>query len=245
MGKYRGLGRATGAARGLWLGCGLAMTVACGQEAPADVADSTQDYFPLVAGAWWQYAHSDWPETVSVRETDFNGAPAYLVSDSPNPDDSLRSDSIIASVGGRAARMTKEEYLIGPDGSETLTSSVSYGSGFTRFNQAWASQPVGYTETPEYQRVETLPGQAPKAPEARRHTFEIIALDEEVGTPRGTFRCIVIQRTKDWEAAEAGLDPDEADTKRYWFAPGVGKVQELNVRTGNAEVLTDFMIPAL
>ena len=232
-------------ARGLCLVGGLAATVACGQEAPSDPVGSTdQPYFPLVAGSWWDYQHTDWSERVTVEAAEFGGAPAFLMSDSPNPEDSLRSDSIITSVAGRASRMNKEEFLIGADGSEVLTSSVTYGVGFTRFNEDWANQAIGYRETPAYERVETPPGGSPKAPEGRRHTFEVVALADDVTTSKGTFTCIVIQRTKDWEAEEEGLDPDEAQTKRYWFARGVGKVQELNVDSGRVETLTDFMIPS-
>lgn len=249
MANCRELASATGAARGLgrWLLLvgSLAATVACGQEDPADPVESVdQGYFPLVPGAWWEYEHSDWDERVTVAAADFNGAPAFLVSDSPNPDDRLRSDSLITSVNGRAARVTKEEYFIGTDGSETLQSSVSYGVGFTRFNEEWATRAVGYRETPEYERVETRADGTMRAPEARRHTFEIVSLAEDVVTPKGTFSCIVIRRTKDWQAEEDGVDADDAEAKQYWFARGVGKVQELNLDSGNAETLTDFMIPA-
>lgn len=222
----------------------LAGLAACGQEDPDPPTGSEQDqpYYPLVAGSWWDYKHTDWTERVTVSSADFNGAPAFQMSDSPD-DEGVRTDSIVTSVNGRAARVTKEEYQVNPDNSETLTSSVNYGTGFTRFNEDWAKQAVGYKETPEYERIETPPGGQPEAPEARRHTFEVLALDDEVTTERGTFRCILIQRTKDWEAAEDGLDPDEAQTKRYWFARGVGKVQELNVDSGKVEQLIDYMIP--
>src|SRR5688572_25809384 len=125
MANYRQLASATRGARGrgrwLLLVAGLAATVACGQEEPTEPVEVIeQGYFPLVPGAWWDYAHSDWDERVTVEAADFNGAPAFLVSDSPNPDDGLRSDSILTLVNGRAARMTKEEYFIGTDGSETL-----------------------------------------------------------------------------------------------------------------------------
>jgi hypothetical protein len=250
MANYRELASALGAglARWLLLVGGLAATVACGQKDPDDPIDGAdlQPYFPLVAGAWWDYQHSDWVERVTVEPADFNGASASRMSDSPNPGDAdqIRSDSVITSVDGRAARVLKEEYRVGTDGSETLTSSVSYGTGFTRFNEDWANQAVGYRETPEYERVETRPGESPRAPEARRHTFEVIALADELTTPKGTFTCIVIQRSKDWEGDEAAAEDDEVETKRYWFARGVGKVQELNLANGNTEILTDFLIPS-
>lgn len=262
MTNHRELASATRAARGLGRRHPLAAslvatvakvakvaliaTVACGQRDPDDAGDGAelQPYFPLVAGAWWEYSHSDWDERVTVEPTEFDGAPAFMVSDSPNPDDDLRSDSVITSVNGRAARVTKQEYFIGSDGTETLQSTVSYGVGFTRFDENWANQAVGYRETPAYERVETRPDGSVRAPEARRHTFEILSLSEDVSTARGTFNCIVIRRTKDWQAEEDGIDADDAEAKQFWFARGVGKVQELNLDSGNVETLTDFMIPA-
>jgi hypothetical protein len=223
-----------------------ALCAGCGQENPTDEPDeSLEPYHPLVPGSRWQYAHSDWEEVVTLEEGDFNGQPAFLMSDSPNPSDDLRSDAIIASVDGRVVRLEKDEFLVGAAGSTVLTSSATYGVGFTRFNEDWANQEVGFRETPEYVRIETRPGEAtPRPPEARRHTFEIINLHAQVQTPTGAFDCIQIKRTKDWEAEEDGGDASDADAKTFWFARGVGKVQERNDVTGSTEVLTSYEIPA-
>jgi hypothetical protein len=230
---------------------GLAsLSVGCGQEDPDDLEPGElpldeQPYHPLVDGSWWEYAHSDWVERVELTTTEVAGAPVFLMVDSPNPDDDLRSDSIISSIDGRVARMTKDEYLVGAAGAETLTSSVTYGVGFTRFNENWADQAVGFRETPAYERVETRPGQEPRAPEQRRHTFEIMSLSEQVSTGAGTFDCIVIKRTKDWQAEEDGVDASDAQTKIFWFARGVGKVQEYNEESDNTEVLVGYSVPGV
>ncbi len=224
---------------------GLMSLTACGQDDPDDLPPGEQPYHPLVDGSWWEYAHSDWVERVELETTDVAGEPGFLMVDSPNPSDDLRSDSIISAIDGRIARMTKEEYLVGAGGSETLTSSVTYGVGFTRFNEAWAEQAVGFRETPEYERVETPPGGAARAPEQRRHTFEIVNLHEEVRTGAGTFDCIVIKRTKDWQAEEDGVDASDAQTKIFWFARGVGKVKEQNEESGSTELLIGYSIPGM
>lgn len=222
---------------------GLAFGAACGQKDPDPPSTELQPYHPLVDGSWWRYAHSDWTERVDLTATSIDGQAAFTMIDSPNPSDQLRSDSVIASRDGRVVRLTKEEFLVGAGGSEVPTSSVTYGVGFTRFNEDWANQPVGYQETPEYVRVETPPGAMPRPPEDRRHTFEIMGLSEEVSTGSGTFDCIVIKRTKDWQAEEEGVDLSDAQTKTFWFARGVGKVQEKNEETGNIELLLDFYVP--
>jgi hypothetical protein len=219
----------------------------CGQENPVDEPDQTlQPYHPLVAGSRWQYAHSDWDEVVTLETVEVDGQPSFLMSDSPNPSDDLRSDAVIASVDGRVVRVKKDEFLVGSGGTTTLTSSTTYGVGFTRFNEGWANQQVGYQEAPEYVRVETRPNEStPRPPEGRKHTFTVMNLHAEVQTPMGPFDCIEIKRTKDWEAEEEGVDASDADAKTFWFARGVGKVQERNDETGSTEVLTSYAIPAL
>lgn len=237
--RLRGRSRWAGA---FVVGALLGVGSGCGQEDPVDPTE-LGSYFPLVDGAWWEYAHSDWTERVELTATTFEGREAFLAVDSPNPSDNLRSDSMLASIDGRVVRLTKEEFLVGAGGSETLASSVTYGVGFTRFNEDWATRAVGYTETPEYIRVETRPGTGARPAEDRRHTFEVVSLSDRVVTGQGTFDCIAIRRTKDWQAEEDGLDPSDAQTKTYWFARGVGKVQERNEETNNVEVLVGYSIP--
>lgn len=224
-----------------------ALCAGCGQEDPVEDPDAaSQPYHPLVPGSRWEYAHRTWDEVVTLGTAELDGQEAFLMSDSPNPSDDLRSDAIIASVDGRVVRLKKDEYLIGSGGASVLTSSTTYGVGFTRFNENWATQAVGYRETPEYIRVEARPNEAtPRPPEDRRHTFEVMNLHAQVDTPLGPFDCIEIKRTKDWEAEEDGVDASDADTKTFWFARGVGKVQERNDETGNTEVLISYEIPGL
>jgi hypothetical protein len=216
----------------------------CGQEPPPPDPNADADYHPLVDGAWWRYEHSDWTETVTLEGMMFEGQPAFLMSDSPNPSDQLRSDAVIAKALGRVSRIAKDEYLMSSTGGATLQSSVTYGVGFTRFNEAWADQAAGFVESPEYVRVETPPGGEPLPGEARKHSFEILSLSDEQVTEAGTFDCIQVQRTKDWQAEAAGAEDSDAQTKIFWFARGVGKVRELNVDTGSSESLVEFEIPS-
>ncbi len=222
----------------------LVLLFACGQGPPPDPAPVESDYHPLVDGAWWRYEHSTWVETVTLTSTTLEGAPAFLMSDSPKPSDRLRSDAVVTKLNGRVSRMTKDEYLVSVGTEEaTLQSSVSYGVGFTRFNEDWAKRSVGYKESPEYVRVETPPHGQGKPPEERKHTFEILSLSDEQVTAAGTFDCIQIRRTKDWQAEAEGVEASDAQTKMFWFARGVGKVRELNEETGSAESLVAFEIP--
>lgn len=226
------------------IGLAAAALSGCGQDPPPDPVVGGS-YHPLVDGSTWRYAHDDWTETVTLTTTTYEGQPAFLMSDSPNPSDRLRSDAVLTAVDGRIARVSKDEYLVPAGETEgTLQSSATYGVGFTRFNEAWADQSVGFKESPEYVRVETRPGEPqPRPPEDRKHTFEIISLSDELVTPAGTFDCIQVRRTKDWQAEADGLDASDAQTKDFWFSRGVGKVREENVDTGSSETLIEFEIP--
>lgn len=224
------------------LGAGL---IACDQKTPAQPSTSQAPYDPLVAGASWDYQHDDWTEHVTMAATTLDsGESAFVMTDSPNPKDSIRSDATLVAREGRVLRVYKEEYVIGGNGTDaTLKDSVTYGVGFTRFDEGWADKPVGFKETPEYERVETPAGGAAKPAQGRRHTFEVLSLSEQVTTPLGTFDCIQIRRTKDWQAEEQGLDASDAQPKIFWFARGVGKVRELNLDSGKGELLVNYSVP--
>jgi len=202
-----------------------------------------EPYHPLADGAWWDYQHADWVERVTLKATDLDGERAFIMTDSPNPKDNMRSDATLVERDGRVLRIFKQEYLVEPNADALLKSSVDYGVGFTRFDESWAHEAVGFKQTPEYERVETPAGGAAKPAEARRHTFEILSLSEQVSTSLGTFDCIKIRRTKDWQAEEEGGDASDAQPKVFWFARGVGKVRELNLDSGKGELLTDYFLP--
>jgi hypothetical protein len=195
----------------------------------------------MADGAWWRYEHSTWTEEVNVVGAPEEGEGAFRASDSPNPRDSLRSDSIMIQRDGRWVRATKEVYLDEAGAEQVLDSSVDYGVGFTRFNDAWVTGGVGFSETPEYVRIETPAGGTPGPAEDRRHTFVVLEVDVPVTTPAGTFDCIAVQRTKDWQTDDA--NDSDAQTKIFWFAPGVGKVREFNEDSNSREVLVEFFVP--
>lgn len=197
---------------------------------------------PMVEGATWTYFHSSgWTETQTVAIGEYDGKSAFVVSDTPNPSDDLRSDSYHVKVDGALQRVYKEQFWVDPNTQEdVLDTSTSYDPGFLRCNEAWADQDAGWSESPEYTRIETPAAQDPKAPEARKHTFTVEGR-EDVSTASGLefTNCVKVRRGKDW-AATAGEDVEE---KLYWFCPGVGKVREENVVKGSYEELTEYSIP--
>lgn len=203
---------------------------------------------PMVEGATWTYWHTSkggWSETQTVTTGEYDGEPVFIVSDTPDPDptSSLRSDSYIALKDGKLLRLYKEEFWVNPEDptDELPNATATYGVGFTRCNEAWASAEVGWSESPEYERVETPEGQAAKTPETRKHTFTVEGREDVTATKGGPSftNCVKVRRSKDW----AATDGEDAEEKLYWFCPGVGKVREENVVSGNYEELTEYDIP--
>ena len=106
--------------------------------------------------------------------------------------------------------------------------------GFVRLSEAWTE--VGEPEEFLYQRVHyDGNGLNPKV-EARGHTFEVVAIGEEVTVPAGTFECVKIERVRT-VGAEAGA------LAIFWFAPGVGKVREERPLDMEVEELVSVSIP--
>lgn len=206
-----------------------------------DSDDVSKQICPMVAGATWTYQHNGWTEVQTVSATTYEGEPAFVVKDTPNPKDSFRSDSVHVKRDGRLLRLYKDQFFVSSSGVDQLDSSATYGVGFLRCDEAWASKEPGWNETPEYIRIETNAGDTPKAPEERSHTFTVEGR-EDVSTSSGKAfnNCVKVRRSKDWEADANGEDAQE---KLYWFCPGVGKVREQNVGSGNVEELLEYSIP--
>jgi hypothetical protein len=222
---------------------------ACSQDdppEPADLADGglAVDYYPLVDGASWSYWHSSrggWQEDVTVTEegVDEQGRATFRMTDTPNLD-GRNSKSILVRDGAAVLRVYRDQFL---NGEPEL--SVVYDPGFMRFDEAWIEQRVPFTETLTYQRTETDAGQQSQATTDRGHVFTMESLSETVEAEGRTFRnCVKVRRERVPGATSgttAGTQGEEDNL--YWYAPGVGKVRELNLTTGNTEVLVDFDIP--
>src|SRR5688572_27334260 len=82
--------------------CATAL-LGCGQDPPPDPV-TLKPYHPLVDGSWWESRHSDWTERVTLAATTLGGAPAFLMTDSPNPSADVRADATVVAEGGRVLR---------------------------------------------------------------------------------------------------------------------------------------------
>jgi len=198
----------------------------------------TGSFYPYVAGSSWSYEHSGggsmaWTEQVTLEATMHNGAAAMMLSDSAGPSGS-QTNSILAQAGTEVRRVHKE--VVGA--SPTV---VDYDPGFTRFDEAWPSMPVGTVDTRMYTRTEVTNGATIVETRVQRYTVEQLGVD--VAVPAGNFSdCVVMFRQRQ---APDGGPPTGAQIreKRFSFCPGVGKVKEENLTDGGLEVLVSCNVP--
>lgn len=187
------------------------------------------DYFPLAEGATWTYQHINpdgvtWDEIVNMRQVTYNGATAFEAEDN---EDSNGENTIATFVeqDGKVMRVHKEVMLGGG-----VIATVDYDPGFLRFDHTWLS---GDRAMWDYNRTEYDADGNLSSDNTRNLIFAVESLSTSVTVPAGTFDCVQFVRTR----------VDNGDSKRFWFAEGVGKIRHESLNTGSVEELTEYQIP--
>ncbi|PRP92848.1 hypothetical protein ENSA5_46800 [Enhygromyxa salina] len=209
-----------------------------GETADTDETGGTVDelnsFYPLVDGGQWSYVSTNsmgqitGMDIVEATETTFAGEPAWDFVDNPNASGEW-TRSTIARSGTVAARVHKE--VMDANGTIMI---VDYDPGFVRFDDAWDT--VGSFEEILYDRTETDGDGLNPDYEPRGHSFEVIAVDQEVTVPAGTFNCVQIERVRT-------VGTTAGETVMFWYAPGIGKVREERPEDGEVEELVSVSIP--
>jgi hypothetical protein len=221
----------------------------CGQESPGaddtatDTGSESSDtgsvgedgsFYPLVDGGTWTYVASTTTgqilgnEIVEASETTWSGMQAWVFTDNPNAAGEW-TESTIVRFGTAAMRVHKEI----KDASGT-TMIVDYDPGFLRADDKWDE--VGFIEEILYDRNETDGAGLNPSFEARGHSYEVLAINESVTVPAGTFNCIKIERIRT-VGATAG------ERVVFWNARGIGKIREERPAEGRVEELASVSIP--
>lgn len=210
-------------------------------------AGAKDSHYPLVDGATWTYHHEypqnpakmPWDEVATMHAATYMDQPAFLLEDEEDAQGE-RSSSTMIVRGTQVLRVYKEVHVAGQ-----LAFMTSYDPGFLRYDEAWLhvddNSKLSYDSTQDCVMASTASKCAPGAVrvETTTHTFKVLSMHTEVTVAAGTFDTIEIERTN---LGDPTLDGDE-ETKRYWYAPGVGKVREEDQQTFATEELTTYAIP--
>jgi hypothetical protein len=196
------------------------------------------DFYPVTNGSHWVYRHNGgtpWDEKVDLTTTKYKGHSAYLLQDSAGPS-GTHGKTILSRQGDRILRIHRDEY----DGDD-LTTSTDYDPGFVRFSYAWPRAKVGSVETLSYTREERDALGEVTADGNRSHTYTIKSHDAAVSVPAGDFEdCLEVVRSR---VRMPGQSAGEGDEDAFWFCPGVGKVREQDLLTGETEELVSCDVP--
>jgi hypothetical protein len=201
-----------------------------GATAPA--VDGGGSLFPIETGNSWTFrttkGSSVGSKTQTVDELEMVGGTgpnsetmAYRMTTSK--DDGLdKTESWQAEVEGKIVRYRERSYAA--------------SNGELEIEEHWdpyklridATQlTVGATYTEEYAETKLVAGAAPATANAS-DAWRVVAIDEMVTVPAGTFSAVVIEKV------------GGTSTKRYWFVRGVGKVKEQS--GAQLEELTSYML---
>lgn len=182
----------------------------------------------------------------------------FQVTDSGTGAQGQKTQTVEAfeDVGGSlAGTMAYRLHTVKPGGAYTLSWQDDTGSTVIRLrDQEFAAGGAQKNETvfdPDKLRVDESPAHTASGAQfsltytehttdltaggaqtdvSKTEDWAVVAVDESLTTPAGTFSCLHLHRT----------DSATGSDKEYWFAAGVGKVKEGGL--GQTEILTDYSV---
>ena len=95
---------------------------------------------------------------------------------------------------------------------------------------SWPSTRVTF----EYERTEPPAGGSPDPTRPRAHLYTSFGRESLTVLGARYGDCLVIRRERDYDDVDGETEDEK---KQIYFSPGVGKVQEINVDSGNTEQL--------
>jgi hypothetical protein len=217
------------------------------KDAGGDAGDALESFkpgaadsrFPLVAGATWTYRHTSltkdaWNEVATMSDTTYEGEPAFVLEDEEDAEGAqTRSTFVVKGTG--VWRAYREVHVNGD-----LALQVTYDPPFLRYDEAWTQVGQSQTLDDDWTQMCIMTSVASKcAPGAVQtgkttHKYTVVDTHVNISVPAGDFDAIEIQR----------FNPDASETRRFWFAPGVGKVREEDTESGAVEELAEFVVPS-
>jgi hypothetical protein len=204
-----------------------------GATADADLSQcpTTGDYLPLMEGNSWTYRVVSDTTTTKTQtvgaEEDVGGMHAGTMAFKLTTTKAGgQTDSWQMLDGERVVRLAEN------DMSGANTTAEEYTPDRTRVDGSAAHTTMDATWTEDYTEHISENGGAVTTT-AKTETWTVMGVDEPLTVPVGTFCTLHLHRT----STAGGTDGSD---KAYWFARGVGKVQE--VSAGQTETLTDYTV---
>lgn len=188
-------------------------------------------HLPLIVGAEWSYDTSDRGGPTVNKATKVEaledvgdrkqGTTAFRIRTEKNAGHvvSWQQDLCTSIVRHREQSF---------DAAGVLQSDQFYVPGKLRIDETAPHLTLGAQWTAEYTEVEIDPVKGTQTV-SKAETWIVESTAETVTVPAGTFTCLKLRKTTSGQA-----------DKRYWFAPGVGKVKEEGEQV---ELLTSYAIP--
>ena len=199
----------------------LFLLAACGTEDPNP--GKKDSLFPVAVGNKWVYRiqDADGEQPIKTQTVTGTAADGAFTFETVRGLDGQRESESVQKIDeeGRLVRLS-ERSIFGGNEIERITYVPNDIRVDTNSYEIGAQYSQTYTEDhdPSYMIPDIT----------KTQTFTVEEVDEVVTVPAGTFRCIKIRRTS-----------QDGPAKTYWYAIGVGKVQEIG---GQNEQLTTVEI---
>jgi hypothetical protein len=198
-------------------------------DCPAPLAER---YLPMIVGASWTYDTSDQGGPVVRKATTIQALEDVGDRKKGTLAFRIRTEKVNGYVVSwqedRCTEITRHREQ-SFDAAGALQSDQFYVPGKLRIDEVAAHVALGARWTTEYTEVEVSPSTGTTTV-SKQETWLVDATAETVTVPAGTFTALKLRK----------MTSGQAD-KRYWFAPGVGKVKEEGEQV---ELLTAYTIPA-
>jgi hypothetical protein len=213
-----------------WMFLAVAVLAACGDEKAGSggpdagaehcATPAAERLLPLATGRRWTYEVSEDGGAATTKATtvealeDVGGTKAGTIAYRVRTE---KTDGVTVSwqedTCDGVVRHREQSF----DRAGVIESDQYYVPGKPRVDDTAAHRAAGASWVTEYTEVEQDPVTGAIETRSKADRWTVEAVDEEITVPAGTYRAIRIHRV--------GEEDGQAE-KRYWFAPGVGKLRE-------------------
>lgn len=188
-------------------------------------------YLPLIVGAEWVYDTSDRGGPTVRKATKVEAIEDVGDRKQGTTAFRIRTEKVAGHVVSwqqdlctSVVRHREQSF----DAAGVLETDQFYVPGKLRIDETAPRLVLGARWTTEFTEVEIDPVTGTKTV-SKQETWNVESAAETVTVPAGTFTCLKLRKTTSGQA-----------DKRYWFAPGIGKVKEEGEQV---ELLTSYTIP--